>query len=171
MGLSKSCRAIGMNEQSLLTAEQDLQPLTFSGDLAEMLSALDRWRALGLTLRVVRGRKSRSLAELFDEFAAAFQFPLYFGRNRSAFDDCISDLDWLPQANGFIIVVTEPDEVLVDEDASELEWFSGSLVTAARTFSQPIELGEWWDRPPVPFHVVFMGATETVDRALERWPR
>jgi hypothetical protein len=83
----------------------------------------------------------------------------------------MSDLAWLPQANGFVVVVTEPDEVLADEEASELTWFAGSLVTAACTFGQPIDLGEWWDRPPVPFHVVFFGEQGSVERALRRWPQ
>ena len=35
----------------------------------------------------------RSVAAVFDEFAAAFQFPYYFGRNKDAFDECMRDLD------------------------------------------------------------------------------
>ena len=46
--------------------------------------------------RVVRGHKCRSTQALFDEFAAALQFPYYFGENWNAFDECLADLEWLP---------------------------------------------------------------------------
>lgn len=29
-------------------------------------------------------------------FFAAMQFPYYFGYNGNAFDECLTDLDWLP---------------------------------------------------------------------------
>ncbi|QIS02446.1 hypothetical protein F5X71_09020 [Nocardia brasiliensis] len=45
----------------------------------------------------VRGQRMRTTTELFAEFAAAFQFPWYFGQNWAAFDECMTDLDdWLP---------------------------------------------------------------------------
>jgi Barstar (barnase inhibitor) len=31
-----------------------------------------------------------------DEMAAALEFPYYFGGNRPAFNECTSDMDWLP---------------------------------------------------------------------------
>ena len=34
-----------------------------------------------LAVRVVRGHKMRRLPDLYDEFAAALQFPNYFGEN------------------------------------------------------------------------------------------
>src|SRR5262249_52404434 len=46
-------------------------------------------------VRVIRGRKSRTVRAFFDEVSAALQFPYYFGENWAAFDECITDLDWL----------------------------------------------------------------------------
>jgi len=37
-----------------------------------------------LAVRLVRGHKSRAVDGLFDEFAAALQFPYYFGANWAA---------------------------------------------------------------------------------------
>lgn len=34
---------------------------------------------------------------LFDNIAAAFEFPDYFGKNLDALYDCLVDLEWIPQ--------------------------------------------------------------------------
>ena len=39
------------------------------------------WRDARLVVRIVRGRKMRNTPGLDDEFAAALQFPSYFGEN------------------------------------------------------------------------------------------
>jgi hypothetical protein len=41
----------------------------------------------GLTVRMTRGRKMRTVDGLFDEMAAALQFPCYFGANWDAFSE------------------------------------------------------------------------------------
>ena len=46
-------------------------------------------RGSELAIRVVRGNKMRRLDDLYNEFAAAFQFPDYFGENWAAFDECL----------------------------------------------------------------------------------
>jgi RNAse (barnase) inhibitor barstar len=38
----------------------------------------------------------RTLQGLFDETAAALQFPTYFGEDWDGLNDCLNDLDWLP---------------------------------------------------------------------------
>src|SRR5262245_14719647 len=45
----------------------------------------------GLTVRRVRGRKSTTAADLFDEIGAALQLPLYFGENLDALHDCLHE--------------------------------------------------------------------------------
>jgi hypothetical protein len=66
----------------------------------EAYTAIARWREARLVVRTVRGRKMRRLPELNDEFAAAIQFPWYFGANWAAFDECVKDLAWLPAEAG-----------------------------------------------------------------------
>lgn len=51
----------------------------------------------------VRGHKSPDDSRLFDELAAALQFPYYFGENWNAVWDCITDLNWLKGASLLII--------------------------------------------------------------------
>jgi hypothetical protein len=142
--------------------------LMFEADAKTGAQAVWGWREAGLTARVVRGRKMRTVDGLFDELAAALQFPYYFGENWSAFDECLADMDWLPVNAGIVIAVLDPDQVLAAEDDAELVTFVRAIAHAAETYAEPIESGEWWDRPAVPFHVVLQ--TATGDAAVrERW--
>ena len=69
----------------------------------------------------------QTIASLFDEMAAAFQFPDYFGENWAALDECLADLSWLPAA-GYVVLIRESSEVLALEDAG-----SRSLLISLRT--------------------------------------
>ena len=68
-------------------------------------------------IRVIRGQRCVDERELFQEFAAAFQFPYYFGHNWDALDECLGDLDWLPGAT-YIVVITNSDRVLSSSPGS-----------------------------------------------------
>jgi hypothetical protein len=89
---------------------------------------------------------------VFREFSAALQFPWYFGQNWSAFNDCLSDLSWI-NFTGLIVVIFDADRVL-DEDQDDMKTLVHRLVNAHAVFSASVSLGEWWDRPPKPFHVL-----------------
>ncbi|CAI9409274.1 barstar family protein [Aestuariimicrobium sp. T2.26MG-19.2B] len=123
-------------------------------------AAAREWQDAGLLVRTIRGIKARSVAGLFDEFSAAFQFPHYFGENWSAFQDCISDLEWLPFQNGVVVLICSADEALVDAHPTELTTLVKSLATASADFAVAVTDGEWWDRAPVPFHVVLQCTRE-----------
>lgn len=147
----------------------DAWALSFEGDRRTVADAGLQWFLSGLSARVVRGRKMHTLDRVFDEFAAAFQFPYYFGENPAAFSECIGDLDNFPLGDGVVVVITEPDQVLQDETDFELSWLVGSLEMAAGVWGEPIVQGAWWDRPPVPFHVVLAGEADALARAVPRW--
>src|SRR5258708_1803858 len=74
-------------------------------------------------VRLVRGRQMRTVSGLFNEFAASFQFPCYFGENWSAFDECLADLEWLP-AVGYVLVVVNAPDVLCEEPTDEFATFT-----------------------------------------------
>lgn len=133
-------------------------------------TAILGWANDGLTVRVVRGRKMRTSESLFDEFAAAPQFPIYFGENWNAFDECISEPEdsTLKLGAGCVIVVTEPDEVMADEEF-DLKLLATTLGRAADELGAPIVLGASWDRPAVPFHVVLAGDNRSLKVASRRW--
>jgi hypothetical protein len=111
----------------------------------------------------------RTTDRLFDEFAAAWQFPCYFGENRDAFDECLTDMDWLQAQAGIVVVISEPDEVLAAEADTELAILVRTLVNAAEAYARPVESGEWWDRPGVPFHIVLLAAPPGVADVRARW--
>jgi hypothetical protein len=132
-------------------------------------TALSEWRENGLTVLTVRGRKMRTVDGLFDEMAAALQFPGYFGENWPAFDECLGDMDWLTPRSGIVVAVLEPDQVLQDAADADLAALTRAMAHAAETYAQPIERGEWWDRPAVPFHVVLLAAPTESAVVLSRW--
>lgn len=155
--------------ERLSRVESEFHPLLLEGTDGDTATAMYRWSEAGLTVRAVRGRKMRSRVGLFDEFAAALQFPLYFGENAAAFSECIRDLDdSLPIGRGYVIVVIEPDQLLADA-IDQFEWLAHSLADASEALGAPIELGGSFDRPAVPFHVVLAGERGVLDRAAKRW--
>jgi RNAse (barnase) inhibitor barstar len=101
-------------------------------------------------LRVVDGKKCRSKPELLKEFARALDFPPYFGRNWDGFEECLTDLEWLP-ASGYLVVVTGAERVL-EHSPEDYE----TLLLILRRAGE-----EWAVRPPsgrfpAPFHTLFV---------------
>jgi hypothetical protein len=120
-------------------------------DACALLTALPQTEVDGPVSRWIRGHKARSTAALFDEFAAALQFPCYFGENWDAFNDCITDLAGLPGV-AYIFLITRSIHLLDREPADQLRLFLKILQNA----------GEEWSKPPTPraFHVLFQCITE-----------
>ncbi|MBF6276303.1 MULTISPECIES: barstar family protein [Nocardia] len=98
----------------------------------------------GYIAREVRGAKMRTTAGVFDEFAAALQFPYYFGDNRDAFDECLRDLDeFVGEAPGYVVVIRDSSGLLADQ-REDLEWFADAMTQAA----------EYWAAKGTVFRVV-----------------
>jgi RNAse (barnase) inhibitor barstar len=107
-------------------------------------------------VRVIRGAKSRSAADFFNECAAALQFPDYFGENWDALDECLRDLEWLP-GDAYLLVLTDAD-LLLDRDADELGTLLKLLEHAANEWAKAHDS----QNVPRPFHVVFQCAPDRV---------
>lgn len=137
--------------------------------IQDFTGQLYAWSRAGLTVRVLRGRKMPTYDGLFDEFAAALQFPWYFGENGNAFDECITDLSWLPPGKGYVLAITDGSSVLKDTPDSGLSWLIGSLDRAAHGWSEPCEEGQPWDRPAIPFHVVLLDQTGSPESPISLW--
>ncbi|MEU8896995.1 barstar family protein [Nocardia sp. NPDC048505] len=115
-------------------------------DAAE-LSGLRYDAPPGYLVRELRGAKMRTTAGVFDEFAAAFQFPYYFGENKDAFDECLRDLgEFLGDAAGYVAVVRDSADLLADQPR-ELDWFTSAIADGAA----------YWARRGIGFRLVLQG--------------
>lgn len=154
----------------LMSVSPDFEILLLTLDTQAAENATLGWAEAGLSVRTVRGKKMRTVPQLFDEVSAALQFPYYFGENWNAFDECLSEIDWFPFGNGFVIVIRDAECVLADEPNAEIRTLVRLFTTAHETYSVAVEEGGSWDRPPVPFHVVLLGANDERRKAAEgRW--
>jgi hypothetical protein len=128
--------------------------------------ALQRKSQARAVVRVVRGSKSRTLDGLFDEMAAALQFPYYFGENWAAVDECLADLEWLP-GDAYILFFTNCEQVLDSESTRDLEALFQVLENAVHHWSQPEARSS---RPSRVFHAVFQCLKENAGPFLSRIP-
>lgn len=109
----------------------------------------------GAVARRVRANKMRNVVRLFDELAAAFQFPPYFGEHWAALEECLADLDWI-SAGAYLTIVWDAEQLLPDASCDDMTTFMRVLQRVAAGWSRPVSQGEAWDRPAVPFHVFFV---------------
>ena len=108
----------------------------------------------GFVVRRLDGQNMTTLDGVFDEFGKIMGVPDYYGRNSAALEECLNDLSWL-SAPGYLLVVANPSLLLGKEPPSELSWLLTLLKRVCQEWSRPVCLGEEWDRPAIPFHVVF----------------
>jgi hypothetical protein len=123
--------------------------------LSEVEREESAWRESDLLVRHVRGDHMRSERQLFDEFSAAFQFPWYFGGNSNAFDECMTDLDWLPRPHGYIISVYSPLEILADATDDPISWLARRFMFIRGEWEKNREFGTGSIAPPTPINFVF----------------
>lgn len=84
-------------------------------------------RTANFVVRTVRGKQMQTLEQVYNEFAAAFQFPSHFGRNKDAFDDVMRDLDdVLGLGAGFVVLIRDA-ESLLSAAPDQLPWFRESM--------------------------------------------
>jgi hypothetical protein len=105
---------------------------------------------------------------VFDEIGAALQFPYYFGENWDAMDECITDLEWLPADAGYVLVMTDADQVLIADEES-LTVLARVLTSAIEEWATPVERNDWWDRPAIAFGVVLQAAPANAEVCRGRW--
>jgi hypothetical protein len=93
------------------------------------LAALDSLRAQfrdanpSAAVRLIRGTRCHTEPNLFGEFAAALQFPLYFGQNWDALVDCLSDVDRWVQAEQTALIIADADHILLHDDSLSVKAF------------------------------------------------
>jgi hypothetical protein len=100
---------------------------------------LDDFQAISpmdVDARIVRGQHCHSFADLGREWAAALQFPWYFGHNWDAFDECINDLEWF-RCDRVAVLISRVEEVLIDEPDDFAGILLPVLQSAERTPGAP----------------------------------
>jgi hypothetical protein len=108
---------------------------------------------LDLTAPTLDAGRMHTKAGLFDEFASQLNFPDYFGRNWDAFSEVLADLGWL-KGSAYAIVIEHGQCLLDEEPPRQLEQFLDLVNHVAAEWAEPVALGEPWDRPAVPFHLL-----------------
>jgi Barstar (barnase inhibitor) len=121
-------------------------------------------------IRTLRGRKMKTYDGLMNEFGAALQFFDGFGENWNALSECLFYMDeWLP-GEAYILVITNPQNMLIDEEQAELETFLRILNRVGDWWSRPIVDNGPYNRPAVPFHVILQATEEECEEVCQRYP-
>ena len=107
---------------------------------------------------VLNANRMTDYTGLFETFQNALEFPAYFGHNTNAFLECITDMDWLIRDSYFILF--EHSENLLINRPEDVGWFLDMCQKVSDEWSQPIALGESWDRPAKPFVFIFLFSKE-----------
>ena len=114
------------------TTAQDIEPLIHELQQAEIV-----------VLKASVGSVAKE-ADLLALVAKAMQFPLYFGQNWDALDECLADMTWLP-AKGYVLLLDQADAL-----------WQCATHTAGRLVESWLVSAELWAEENVPFHLVFM---------------
>lgn len=52
----------------------------------------------------IQGKRCKSLESVFHDFSVSLCFPYYFGYNWAAFDECLTDLEWIKFSKMLIVI-------------------------------------------------------------------
>ena len=115
-------------------------------------------------VRLLRAAKARTVPALFDEFAAALQFPYYFGENWDALYECLTDLEWLP-GDANILFITDSQWLLDRESSEKFALLLDVLENAAQRWNAGEEASL---EPPRALHLVFQCSPESAPAFLTR---
>jgi RNAse (barnase) inhibitor barstar len=115
--------------------------------------------------RVLRGTRMRDEQGVVSEFAAALQFPHYFGANWDALNDCVTDLLWMGEP-GVVLGITDASQLLADEPR-RLDTLVEILVDAREYWRYPVVKNCLRDTPQ-PFTLILQDAPKNLKSLLNR---
>jgi hypothetical protein len=156
-----------MNFERLLQFEPPRLHLlvTTPGEATDFAWTLARHDGRQVVVRTLRGNKMRTAPQLFDEFAAALQFPYYFGENWDGFLDCVTDLEWLP-GSAYVLLILDAIQLLENGPEDSLAVFFDTLGVVAEEWTASENTAA--ERTRRPFHVVFQCSAAEENRFLFR---
>ena len=88
--------------------QQLLSKTSFSDEA--MYSLMHRAEHSGAYVAHIRGKYCKTVEDFFREASSALRFPYYFGNNWAAFDECVTDLEWL-SFSSLMIAVDDWDNI------------------------------------------------------------
>ena len=103
----------------------------------------------GFALRVVQGKKCKTPAGIFKEFARAFEFPDYCDCNWDSLEECLTELRDTP--HGYV--------VLLDHCAEFVDHAPNELIAAMEIFE---DVAEFWAEQGKAFWTLFGGIAKPV---------
>jgi hypothetical protein len=118
-----------------------------------------------VSVKILRGTKMQEWTGLYDEISAALQFPLYFGGNMAALDECLLDLGWLP-SKGYSFIISEASSVLCRAGKGDSDAFFKLLVRIGDSWADGTAYGA--ESRPIPFNVMLHSITTESNDALSR---
>ncbi len=107
-----------------------------------------------------------TVTNFFNEVAAALQFPLYFGENWNAFNDCINDMEWAI-GEAYILLISDASSLLCKADNEDFRIFARMLSIANESWTEPNKYFPR-NRPVTPFHVVFQCSASNTSALANR---
>jgi hypothetical protein len=108
-------------------------------DVTDWLHAQEQSRSPRIFARAIRGSKSATEEAFFNELAAAWQLPHYFGENWDAVTDSVGDPFGRPaDARTYVLVVRHADNLLDREPPARLKTFSKVMLQAADRLATPM---------------------------------
>ena len=119
----------------------------------ELLSQIKSGAMKAIQLVELDGGSMQVAADFYNEVSSKLKLPDYFGRNLNALDECVTDLEWVDGNSAVVIVVRNADLMLKGE-RDLFEGFVDVMTSAGEEWANPIQDGNEWDRPAVPFHMV-----------------
>lgn len=126
----------------------------------------------GAVVRFIRAVHCQNWLDFLRYWAAAFQFPWYFGYNVDAFAECARDLSWL-KGSFYLIVITNANLLLRNVTDESFGTLIKVLEVIAMDWQESDNISEdmdpFWYKQATPFRVVFNVNPDDTDELLRRF--
>jgi RNAse (barnase) inhibitor barstar len=142
-----------MSKQLLETQRCGVYQL--AGEPEELEHAVEE---AGLAIFRIDIGDAHSKKQFLKQVAKALDFPDWFGGNWDALNDCLTDLEWLPNQAGYVLIFEEVEQ-FATLHRQEFDTALGVLRSAA----------DYWKGENRPFWALFV-PTQEWDSGLSRWP-
>ncbi|HEX7475835.1 MAG TPA: barstar family protein, partial [Dehalococcoidales bacterium] len=101
---------------------------------------------------------------LFTVFKGAFYFPEYFGYNWNAFDECMTDLNWI-KSGSYILILKNLEKMPLDEEGRQILF--RRLLFITKQWRNGMYSNKEFPRPHTPFHIIFASETSNMEKLTQ----